>query len=156
MKKVTEELQRIVSEFTAKISSIPEKEFSAKPLPNKWSKKEVLGHLVDSAQNNMRRFICGQYEVAPPHIVYEQDFWVSANAYGRAKSGHVIQLWQLMNDRLCDVLNTMPVANYKKNCNTGRTSEELHTLEWLAEDYVKHMKHHLNQIIPKSFDIVYN
>ena len=155
MKEVTEELKRIVSDFSAKISSIPEMDFAAKPLPNKWSKKEVLGHLIDSAQNNMRRFICGQYESIPPHIVYEQDFWVSANAYGQAKSEHVIQLWQLINDRLVDVLNTMPPANYKKNCNTGRTSEQLHSIEWLAEDYVKHMKHHLNQIIPNSFDIVY-
>lgn len=156
MKKVTEELQRIVLDFTGKISSIPEKEFSAKPLPNKWSKKEVLGHLIDSAQNNMRRFICGQYESSPPHIIYEQDFWVSANAYGQAKSEDVIQMWKLINNRLCDVLNTMPSSNYDKVCNTGRTSEQLHSLEWLAEDYVKHMKHHLNQIIPKSFDIVYN
>ncbi|HEX6893294.1 MAG TPA: DinB family protein, partial [Chryseolinea sp.] len=114
MKKVTEELQRIVADYATKISSIPEKEFTAKPLPNKWSKKEVLGHLIDSAQNNLRRFICGQYETTPPHIIYEQDFWVSANAYGKAKSEHVIQLWQLINNRLCDVLNAMPVNNYDK------------------------------------------
>ena len=141
MKKVTEELQRIVAEYTTKISSLPEKEFAAKPLPNKWSKREVLGHLIDSAQNNLRRFICGQYETSPPHIIYEQDFWVSANAYGQAKSE--------------DVLNTMPVGNYDNACNTGHTTEQLHSIEWLAEDYVKHMKHHLNQIIPNSFDIVY-
>ena len=156
MKKVTEELQSIVVDFVDRISSMSEKEFSAKPLPNKWSKKEVLGHLIDSAQNNMRRFICGQYESSPPHIIYDQDFWVSANAYSQANSEHVIQMWQHINDRLCDVLNTMPESNYTKVCNTGRGSEQLRTLEWLAEDYVKHMKHHLNQIIPKSFDIVYN
>jgi len=155
MKNVTEELQRIVADYTTKISSIPEKEFTAKPLPNKWSKKEVLGHLIDSAQNNLRRFVCGQYESTPPHIIYEQDFWVTANAYGQAKREHVIQLWQLINDRICDVLNTMPVNNYDKSCNTGRTTEQLHSLQWLAEDYVKHMKHHLNQIIPNSFDVVY-
>ena len=151
MKKVTEELQQIVADYTTKISSIPEKEFTAKPLPNKWSKKEVLGHLIDSAQNNLRRFICGQYESTPPHIVYQQDFWVSANAYNEARSEHVIQLWNLINHRICDILNTMPKDNYDKSCNTG----QLHSLQWLAEDYVKHMKHHLNQIIPNSFDVVY-
>ena len=156
MKKVTEELQRIIADYTVKISSLPENEFTAKPLPNKWSKKEVVGHLIDSAQNNLRRFICGQYETAPPHIIYDQDFWVSANAYGQAKSEHVIQLWQLINNRICDVLNKMPVNNYDKVCNTGRSTEQLHSLQWLAEDYVKHLKHHLNQVIPNSFDIVYN
>ena len=138
-----------------RVPGITEREFSAKPLPNKWSKKEVLGHLIDSAQNNLRRFICGQYESSPPHLIDEQDFRVSANAYGQAKSEDEIQLWQLINKRICDVLNAMPVGNYGNDCNTGRTTEQLHSIEWLAEDYVKHMKHHLNQIIPNSFDIVY-
>jgi len=155
MKNVTDELQQITAEYAARISGITEKEFSAKPLPNKWSKKEVVGHLIDSAQNNLRRFICGQYESLPPHITYEQDFWVAANGYGQTSSEDVIQLWLLINKRICDVLNSMPKSNYEKVCNTGNDSEQLRSLQWLAEDYVKHLKHHLNQVIPGSFDIVY-
>jgi hypothetical protein len=45
--------------------------------------------------------------------------------------------------------------NYTLNCNTGKDEVKLRSLEWLADDYVKHMKHHLNQIIPNSFSIVY-
>src|SRR5687768_9263810 len=151
MKTTVQELSKITDDFSLRIGKIPEADFSAKPLPHKWSKKEILGHLIDSAQNNLRRFICGQYEAAPPKITYQQDFWVSSNQYQQADNAEIILLWKLMNQRICSVLQQMPASNYAKQCD----SEGLHSLEWLADDYVKHMKHHLNQIIPGSFDVVY-
>lgn len=155
MKNVTGELGELISEYTEKFNAIQDSEFSSKPNPHKWSKKEVVGHLIDSAQNNLRRFIVAQYESKPPNIVYDQDFWVNANGYQRMKKEEVITLWRLVNERICDILNTMPENNYTKQCNTGGTEIQLRSLQWLAEDYVKHMKHHLNQIIPGSFNIVY-
>lgn len=151
MKEITRELREIVAAWTEKAAAIPPDEFSAKPLPHKWSRKEVLGHLIDSAQNNLRRFICAQYEESPPRIAYQQDFWVAANQYQSMPQGDVIALWRLMNLRLCAVLENMPAENYEKVCDTG----SLHTLAWIAEDYIKHLKHHLNQIISGSFDVIY-
>jgi hypothetical protein len=151
MENTIRELRQIIQEYSSKISIIGEADFAAKPLPNKWSKKEVLGHLVDSAHNNLRRFICGQYEETPPKIVYSQDFWVSTNGYQNMKKEDVIQFWRLINNQICTVLEKMPQQNYSKQVVTG----EPKTLQWLAEDYLKHMKHHMNQIIPGSFDIVY-
>lgn len=155
MKNVTRELSELTSEYTGKFNAIHDSEFSNKPLPNKWSKKEVVGHLIDSAQNNLRRFIVAQYETQAPYIVYEQDFWVNANGYQQMKKEEVITLWRLVNERICNVLNAMPESNYEKQCNTGDSEVQLHSLQWLAEDYIRHMKHHLNQIIPGSFNIVY-
>lgn len=155
MKETIEELDQIISEYAKKISAIPETEFSAKPLPNKWSKKEVVGHLIDSAQNNLRRFICGQYESAPPKITYDQDRWVASNNYQATDSSEVIALWNLTNKRIVAILRQMPPSAYAMTCNTGKTDTQLYSLEWLAADYVRHMKHHLNQIIPNSFEINY-
>ncbi len=155
MKKTIEELDEIIQAYSKKISTIPESDFSAKPLPNKWSKKEVLGHLIDSAQSNLRRFICGQYESSPPKIVYDQDRWVASNNYTQMDSKEIITFWHLLNKRIIAVLIQMPSTNYSLNCDTGKNEATLHSLEWLADDYVKHMKHHLNQIIPNSFDIIY-
>jgi hypothetical protein len=152
MKTVVRELREIIGDYTRKISAISHVEFSAKPLPEKWSKQEVVGHLIDSAQNNLRRFIICQYETSVPFIVYQQDFWVNSNQYGDMDRQELMQLWRLMNLRICAVLENMPVENYKKECNTG----SVHTLEWLASDYVKHLKHHINQIISGSFDVVYH
>ena len=155
MKKTIEELDQIIGEYARKIGAIPETDFSAKPLSNKWSKKEAVGHLIDSAQSNMRRFICGQYESSPPKIVYDQDRWVASNNYLQMDSKEIIEFWRLINKRIIAVLSQMPASNYSLNCDTGKTEVKLHSLEWLADDYVKHMKHHLNQVIPNSFDIVY-
>jgi hypothetical protein len=154
MEKIIEDLRAVIQEFSKKITAMPDAELYAKPFPNKWSKIEVVGHLIDSAQNNLRRFICGQYEATPPRIVYDQDFWVTANRYSQAPKTDVIQLWVLLNERIAGILKTMPATNYSKECNTGQASEH-RTLEWLATDYVKHLKHHLNQILPASFDVVY-
>ena len=155
MKHVIQELNELVAEYTAKFSAINDSDFSKKPLPTKWSKQELVGHLIDSAQNNLRRFIVTQYESQPPKIVYNQDFWVNANNYQQMRKEEVITLWKLINDRICAVLKSMPESNYIKQSNTGNTEVQLHSLQWLAEDYIRHMKHHLNQIIPGSFDIVY-
>lgn len=153
MKELTIELKNIVEDFAKKISAIPEPEFSIKSSPTKWSKKEVLGHLIDSGENNLRRFICGQYETPAPKINYNQVFWVAANQYQSTSSKDVIENWRLINLKICRVLQQMPTENYVKTCDFG--DGKFLTLEWLAIDYVKHLKHHLNQIIANSFAIVY-
>jgi hypothetical protein len=151
MKQTIEELKNLITIFADRFTAIPEPEFSYKPTPARWSKKEVIGHLIDSAQNNLRRFICSQYETIPPKITYDQEFWVASNDYQQAEKEDLILLWKLLNGRICNVLAKMPESNYIRQCDTG----SLKTLQWLAEDYVRHMKHHFNQIIPSSFDIVY-
>lgn len=155
MRTTVEELNRVVTAVSIKLSMIPEADFAAKPLPNKWSKKEVLGHLIDSAHSNLRRFVVGQYEAAPPHIIYEQDFWVKANDYQHESAETLIMLWRLINQRIAAVLLQMPEENYSRLCNTGKGTTNLFALDWLAADYVKHMKHHVNQIMPGTYNITY-
>ena len=155
MEHVVQELRQVVNDFAAKINDLSEAELSVKVREDKWSKKEVVGHLIDSAQSNLRRFVCGQYEPTPPKIVYDQNFWVTANGYQCTKKEDIILLWKLINERIADILMHMPAENYSRQCDNSKKDVQLHTLSWLAEDYVKHMKHHLNQIIPGSFDIIY-
>ncbi len=155
MKNIVSELNAIVAEYEIKIAAIPEADFSNKPSPTRWSKKEVLGHLIDSGQNNLRRFISGQYETTPPKIFYDQDFWVKANDYQHRCTEDVIALWRLVNRQIGSVLSTMSPDNYEKNADVGKDGSRLLTLRFLAEDYVKHLKHHLNQIIPGSYEIIY-
>lgn len=155
MRTIVDDLNQTIGGFVEKLRSLPETELRAKPAPGKWSRIEVLGHLIDSAHSNLRRFVTGQYESTPPHIIYEQDFWVKANAYQQAPADTVITLWILMNHRIATVLSQMPEDAYGKKVDTGRGTEELHTLLWLAGDYVKHMKHHLNQVIAGTYAVTY-
>lgn len=156
MKNTVQELDQLIRQYKKKLSVFSDDEFASKPLPSKWSKKEVLGHLIDSAHNNLRRFICGQYESIPSKIAYDQDFWVNANQYQQATKEEVIQLWVMMNKQISTVLSQMSESNYYKVADTGKNEPKLYSLQFLADDYVQHLKHHLNQIIPGSFDVQYS
>lgn len=155
MESVVQELNALINEFTAKLRAMEAADFETRPQPHKWSKKEVIGHLVDSAQNNLRRFIVSTYAATPPNIVYDQDAWVRLNGYQSMLPDQVVTLWSLVNQQILTVLQQLPPDDYSKACDTGKDKQQLHSLLWLAEDYVKHMKHHLNQVFPGTFSIAY-
>ena len=113
-----------------------------KPFENKWSKQEILGHLCDSAMNNLRRFVVTQYE-QNNLIVYNQDAWVVLHDYQSENYQNIISLWKLLNEQIIRVIRKIP---QEKLNNTCKTPEE-HSIIWLIEDYIKHLNHHLNQIL---------
>lgn len=146
MQEIIIQLETLLNIYSGGLYNISPEEFSYKPVAEQWSKKEILGHLVDSAQNNIQRFIRGQYE-DKPHIVYNQDVWVTTQAYQHYKTNDLIALWQLLNKHICIILAAMPSDKYNMLCNTGKQKEELFTVKQLAEDYTAHLIHHLKQII---------
>ena len=145
MKAIAEQIRKTISEAIPRIRSFSDAEFFAKPRPEKWSRSEVLGHLVDSAQNNLQRFVRAQYEDVP-HIVYYQDDWVNLQQYRDYDREELLCLWTTLNKHLCRVLSVMDPTMYQRTCNTGKNGAELHDLNFIAEDYAAHLKHHLNQI----------
>lgn len=155
MQETISELEKLIGDFSKKFEAISELQFKNKISPDKWSNEEVLGHLIDSAHNNLRRFIVGQYH-QNDKIVYDQDFWNLVNDYNQMPQQEVINLWALMNKRICIVLKNMPADKYQNTIDTGKDSISPKTLIWLAQDYVQHMKHHFNQIIPGSFEVEYH
>ena len=145
MKETIEQLKAITEKYAPLLSAISEDVLVAKPNASKWSKKEVIGHLVDSALNNARRFVVAQYEDSP-HIVYAQDTWVNASGYQYYSSIDLITLWLLVNKHIISVLSNMKPEMYNRKCITG----ELHTIEWLAADYNKHLLHHIHAVVDRE------
>jgi hypothetical protein len=146
MTEISIELHNAVAHYESLLRNLSEQQFSQRPAPGKWSKKEELGHLIDSAQNNLRRFIVCRYE-NNPRIVYRQEEWVAASGYHEFASEDLIQLWALLNKQICSVLESFPEELKSKTCDTGHEKTELKTIEWLAEDYLPHMKHHLHHLL---------
>ena len=142
MEKFIQQLQSIISSYAGHLNNLTEEEWVHKPNPAKWSKKEVLGHLIDSAQNNIRRFIVSQH-VDKPKIVYAQDNWVEAANYQDYVTDDLLILWVLLNKHICMVLTNISEALEERLCDTG----EMHSIKWLAEDYNKHLLHHLHQLL---------
>lgn len=142
MKMIAAELETLINKHLPGLKSIPEQVMAHRPAPGKWSKKEIVGHLIDSAENNIRRFIVSQYEDIPT-ITYNQEKWVPIGNYQHWETAVLIDLWYLLNRRIIEILKSLPPEMAERECQT----EQLHTLEWLAADYIKHLKHHLHQVL---------
>jgi hypothetical protein len=143
-------MKDIVSQLDILVGNLLKTDGSAidwehKPSPVIWSKKEILGHLIDSAQVNLQRFVRCTYQEGFK-LVYEQDEWVKAAAYQQASVTELLILWESLNRQIGRVLSVYPVYRLQAKCDTGRYAENLHTVDWLAADYIAHLQHHLNQI----------
>lgn len=127
-----------------------ETEISNRPLPNKWSKKEILGHLCDSAINNINRFIKIQYEEQPFVIQsYNQNQWVLLQNYQERPLDEILNLFLALNKQIINTISNIPKEKLSNLCDIGNNQQK--TLEWLIKDYLEHMEHHINnQILIKN------
>lgn len=144
MQATVNHLKQIVSNYSRRLKALPEESYAAKPRQEKWSKKEILGHLIDSAQNNIRRFVVAQYEDSPI-ISYDQDKWVEIADYQHSPIQDLVTLWALLNKHICRILSHTSAKAAQRICRTP--DSEARTIEWLAADYCAHLLHHLHQIL---------
>ena len=142
MKLIITELENIIVKYWPLLQNLNQEYASIKPSPLKWSKKEIIGHMVDSAQNNIRRFVVAQYE-EKPFIKYSQDRWVIAANYQDYPLIDLVRLWILLNNHIVRILKNLPENLWQSQVDTGN----LRTIEWLTADYNKHLLHHLHQAL---------
>lgn len=142
-------LETLVAEAELRLRLIPESVWSDKSSVEKWSKKEILGHLIDSAQNNLRRLIVTQNE-RPEKVIYDQDFWVEAQNYQNADIDEIIDLWKLLNRQLIRSFSQLPVEKYHFTIDVGRVENEYLSMTELLIMYTDHLQHHLNQVFDKN------
>ena len=126
-----ERLQYLCSIIPGPLKQISEEEFVFKPVPIQWSKKEILGHLIDSATNNHQRFIRIQYEYEPV-IFYDQNEWNALSNYNHLNTSHLINLWQIYNQHLVEIIKIIPVENLDRN-GVGKDGQKL-TLHFYIND----------------------
>ena len=120
-------------------------DWDSKPSPDKWSRKEIMGHLIDSAQINLQRFVRCTYQEGFK-LVYDQVEWVQIQQYQDEDINEILELWRLLNFQIIRVLKNYPKERLTAQCDNGKTEVSLHTVEWLAADYVERMKGHLAKV----------
>jgi len=146
MTATTHKLGQLLKSGLEYISESSDFEMNRKPSPEKWSKKEILGHLIDSGLNNLQRFTEIQFENKPYKIrKYKQDELVKANDYQNAETKEIVEFWVSINNRIQNLIKqqTGKTLDYKIELDTGNISD----LRFLIKDYVDHLEHHLNQIM---------
>jgi hypothetical protein len=119
------EILQLVNQAMTDFENISDEAWNNKPQLLKWSKKELLGHLVDSAVNNIRRLVVGQYEQGVK-IIYHQDEWVNYQNYQEAAIAEVIMLWKLLNYQISRVIENIPEEKLQNTCDTGKGKIEMH------------------------------
>jgi DinB superfamily len=138
------ELLDLVESAAVELRAVDGAVAAAKPGPDVWSVKEIVGHLVDSAANNHQRFVRAQEgkELAFPG--YEQNGWVRSQDYQNQAWVELVDLWALYNRHLAHLIQRIPAVALRASCRIGGADSV--TLGFLLEDYVVHLRHHLQQI----------
>jgi len=146
MKKIAAELDRVIADFLS--ADLLSKNWNYKAGPQKWTKKEIIGHLIDSAQINLQRFVRSTY-TENFKVTYDQVEWVDAQHYFDADIRELLELWRLLNKQIVRVLENYPPDRLQVQSDTGKTGVSFQTVEFLAQDYVNHLNHHLKAIEPE-------
>ena len=147
LKTVADRLQKNINKTAADFLKYSEEDLRRKPAPNKWSKKEILGHLIDSAANNHHRFVRAQFENVPFKVVpYEQEHWVKIQRYNELDSKFLLELWKIYNLHLHSIIINFPEDRLALKCVSTDNREIAENLFLLIKDYVDHMDHHFSQI----------
>jgi|SRR6476659_5317318 len=144
LESVANDLDGIVDSAALELRAIDDAVASRKLKPDVWSVKEILGHLIDSASNNHQRFVRAPLGGEFTFPGYEQNGWVASQDYQTRPWRELVDLWAAYNHHLAHVIRRIPNASANVTCRIG--ANEPITLSSLAQDYLGHVRHHLEQI----------
>jgi DinB superfamily len=150
---IASDLGRTVAQAKPLLLKLDNADTTARPSANKWAKKEILGHLLDSASNNHQRFVRATLQGSLTFPGYDQNALVDLQRFADVDWNFLVDFWASYNRFLAHVINSLPAEAAAITCNIGNNPQA--TLEWLARDYVEYLKHHLNQVLGQTFPTNY-
>ena len=144
MKQLSQELLTVIDTAEKKLRKTNAADTTKPVLAGGWSRKQVIGHLIDSASNNHQRFVRAVLQGSLDFPGYDQDGCVRVQAPQEADWEMLVSLWAAYNRYLAHVIAHLPESKLGTACRIG--SGEAVTLEFVATDYLRHLLHHLGQI----------
>jgi DinB family protein len=150
------ELRNAIKKATLLLGNISDEASRLPPRPGKWSAREVIGHLIDSASNNHQRFVRALFQDDLVFPGYDQDVWVAVQSYRDAPWTDLIELCMLFNLHIARLMEAIPEeqrrkqrAHHNLDVLAWKTipREQPATLDYFMADYVGHFKHHINQVV---------
>jgi hypothetical protein len=137
-------LEQILADALQRLKQISEAQSEERSASGKWSRKEILGHLIDSASNNHQRFVRTQLSKEVSFPGYAQTQWVETQGYQSESWENLIQLWAGFNRHILHLISHISEDRADNHCVVGAGPPM--TLRFLVEDYIRHLEHHLAQI----------
>jgi DinB superfamily len=149
MNSFSARLHTAIAEEEPRLRAISEESASARLRGGEgWSKKQELGHLIDSATNNRVRFIKAALENQYSGPSYDGNGWVELGGYSGMPWTDLVDLWKMLNRALAVVVDRIPRERLPARCRIGES--EAVTLEFVIDDYILHMQHHLDHILARE------
>jgi DinB family protein len=155
MQQIASELRQTVADALLWLRKLPERADARRPAPNKWSPREIIGHLIDSASVNHERFVRAQLQDSLVFTTYEQDRWVATQGYQDQDWNALLARWAAFNEQVASVVERIS----ERDMTRPRIDHNLHMIAWrtispaasatlgyFVNDYVGHLRHHLAQI----------
>lgn len=138
----TEGFSSIIDSFNSRLGTVHDSITDIKPSGDKWSLKEIIGHLIDSASNNHQRFVRLQFGDLVHFPGYDAEPWISVQKYNNMDWKDIKALWYSYNRILLGVIGSM---DEKAADNVWKTGEKEYTLGFLVKDYYRHLEWHIDQ-----------
>ncbi|HEY0319671.1 MAG TPA: DinB family protein [Pyrinomonadaceae bacterium] len=161
MQNYVTELREAVEKAVPRLLALSDEASTRARAPGKWSPREIVGHLIDSASNNHQRFVRAQFQDDLVFQGYEQEDWVRVQGYVDAPWKELVAFWQSYNLQLARVMAAVPLdvrhREHRKH-NLHKIGwqvvpeEKPATLDYLMSDYVAHLKNHLRQILGNDWE----
>jgi hypothetical protein len=144
MKELSEKLLLVIDTAEPQLRKVSKEESTASILSGGWSRKQLIGHLIDSASNNHQRFVRAALQPSLDFPGYDQNGCARVQATQDADWGVLVDLWAAYNRYLVHVIANLPDSKLETSCRIG--SGEAVSLRFMATDYLRHLLHHLGQI----------
>lgn len=157
MQSFLDDFRETIETAEKRLLSISEQQSQISRAEGKWSPKEIIGHLIDSAANNHQRFVRAQFNDELAFSGYEQEDWVRVQGYNQEPWQQLVHLWKHYNLHLLHLMSLIPEQTRTKPRPTHTLDQiawktiaknETVTLDYFMRDYVAHLKNHLRQILP--------
>jgi len=139
------DLHDAVGEGVQLFQQVDETRTTRRVTPGSWCAREMLGHLIDSACNNHRRFVAGQSESMQQFDGYNQDEWVARQRYDQVPWRDLVALWTAYNRHLAHVMSITPEDAAARTALSPDGSARV-SIAFLMADYITHLRHHVAEI----------
>ena len=127
----------LVAVMPAELADVPWREGG-------WTRKQIVGHMLDSATNNRQRFVRAAIDGDYTGPSMRRSAWVAAHGYAGQRWETLLGWWEAEHEILIAVVDHIPEERLQAICMVGEDAPV--TLRFLIEDYVAHQRWHLRQL----------